>query len=609
MSGVPSSYLSLDPAAPNFGSPAHPLSHHHIPSPDPARDVYSSASSSSSSPVPPLSSHSLASTDEKEEISKFLLPPHADAIHTHTHMMSSAAARILNLHSSSSLSSAIPLHSSSPSSAHSSSLPNVSRPANVHRVIHVEWDEKRKAFTGVPDVWKDIMPQSADYIPSDLLPDYISPRPRINEEKSKSNTSSLSSSSASSCLPRSNLSTSQFSDSLIGSEKAKKQQKLKSKALASNSHIQAAKQPTVSSPQITVREYMKALGFLELDQKFSPAVLREMLLSKLSFGPSGGLFLRVPYVLKLKILSHLDYQSLLRVCCLCTEMLQYSENRSLWKPLVYLKNRQQRTLYSSDLDKTHDWKRSFMTMTLLDRNMSYFDLLWNVVIIGDKSVGKSRLVHTLGQSARVGKGNSNVSTPVPTIPIRSSFRHSKSNSLSLLAQAQLLQEDPVLDPVSGIFRLGIDFVTRRVVLNSTVIKLQVWDGTAFANIFNKAHVVAIVFDTSRQSSFDQIPLILADTRRSLHFLNLTEVMILLFGNITSQSSEQRQVHYDTAKRFANSVGMIYIEANASDEESVDQAFAQLAMECWNIANNGNGIGLSGLASGREEITQSKCSIM
>jgi hypothetical protein len=107
---------------------------------------------------------------------------------------------------------------------------------------------------------------------------------------------------------------------------------------------------------------------------------------------------------------------------------------------------------------------------------------------------------------------------------------------------------------------------------------------------------------------------LADTRRSLHFLNLKDVMILLFGNVTSQSPDQRQVHYETAKRFANSVGMIYIEGNASSEESVDQAFAQLAVECWNVANNGvqtaGGSPFGGYTSiEREEMQQSKCSIM
>jgi hypothetical protein len=39
-------------------------------------------------------------------------------------------------------------------------------------------------------------------------------------------------------------------------------------------------------------------------------------------------------------------------------------------------------------------------------------------------------------------------------------------------------DDPVIDAVSGIYRLGIDFVTRRVVIDSTIIKLQVWDGNA-----------------------------------------------------------------------------------------------------------------------------------
>jgi hypothetical protein len=127
------------------------------------------------------------------------------------------------------------------------------------------------------------------------------------------------------------------------------------------------------------------------------------------------------------------------------------------------------------------------------------------------------------------------------------------------------------------------------------------DGTAFGNIFNRAHVVVIVYDTSRQNTFDSVAAILSDTRKSLLALN-SPAAILLFGNVSDEHA--RTVQYDTAKRYANSCGMIYIEGTATSEESVDLAFARLAVECLNLTNNNNNNN-----SYDDERNRSKCSIM
>jgi hypothetical protein len=141
----------------------------------------------------------------------------------------------------------------------------------------------------------------------------------------------------------------------------------------------------------------------------------------------------------------------------------------------------------------------------------------------------------------------------------------------------MMIHDPVIDALSGIFRLGIDVVARRVVIDSTIIKLQVWDGFALtytnnqiqnnnnhnnnnnnnnqnnfndhqpiyvsqlnnqpattnnstgtnnadaaltndrmALPFHRAHVVAIVFDTSKNSSFEEVDALVKDVRRKTH---------------------------------------------------------------------------------------------
>src|SRR6185437_15202773 len=90
---------------------------------------------------------------------------------------------------------------------------------------------------------------------------------------------------------------------------------------------------------------LSTLGFPDLNREYNPAALREMLLVRLMMGGAGGgaFLVRLPFVLKLKILQLLDAKSLVAACSTCTEMLQMIDNRTLWKPLVYLKNAQQRS--------------------------------------------------------------------------------------------------------------------------------------------------------------------------------------------------------------------------------------------------------------------------
>jgi len=215
-------------------------------------------------------------------------------------------------------------------------------------------------------------------------------------------------------------------------------------------------------------------------------------------------------------------------------------------------------------DPTLDFKRVYSAMARLEIDPHNQDGLWNVVVIGDKRVGKSRLVKSLAQSSRLATND----------------KHRPSD------------EDPVIDAVSGIYRLGIDYVTRRVVLDSLIIKLQVWDGNALGNghyasvPFNHANVVLIVFDVTQKQSFDRLPQILKTTRENLQRQNSGNAAILLFANLTSEP-QKRVISFETAKRFANERGMVYLEANVNDMNGVDEVVSRMASECINLSYLGD----------------------
>lgn len=225
----------------------------------------------------------------------------------------------------------------------------VSAPANVVRMIHVAWDEQLHAFTGVPDVWRDKIPQCINPMSTENLPEYLSPR--YQEHKR----------SESLCLP------------------------------ARSSEAPAPAPPPAAptrcrSPgrsKISVKDYMSRLGFADLDRQYDVSSLRESLLLKLSLEPGGGSALvRMPQVIKLKVLSYLDGGSLSSCASTCTELSQVIENRSLWRALVLRKNTQQRTLYSTVRQPDSDWKKTYMTMGRLDKEPSHRQSSRGQVTIG-----------------------------------------------------------------------------------------------------------------------------------------------------------------------------------------------------------------------------------
>jgi Ras family/P21-Rho-binding domain/F-box-like len=501
----------------------------------------------------------------------------------------------------------------------------VSAPLNVQHVLHVTWDEKQNAFKGVPDVWKKHLPQAAEYFDSEKLPPHISPaivqmhqrqsslclpRKRRHDRRQRRTTAqylaervptaAASSSSSSSLSPSPSPPSGASSPAADSSRRTWSTQRGRknnnkrgvkynslpsdwrtSQHIHSSRHTDSSLRMNISPRQISVRDYLAAIGFRDLNATFEPDVLRQELLQKLTGLATQCLLTNCPSDIQNMIYTYLDATSLACMARTCSEIARLCNDPILWKPIVRAKNKEQRTLYGECSSGMYNcsWKDTYMTMCYLDHHPTYSDLTWNVVVTGDVRVGKSRLVRSLAESARKAVG----------------------------LHRRAVGVDNVQNPVAGIFRMGIDIVIRRVVIDSTVIKLQVWDGNAFgANDapFRSANVVVVVYDVCNQRSFDRVPAIIQQTRRGaadpFHDDNhntrsssseaAASAMapgpeaVLLFSNDTTEHNEQeRAVPYNTAKRFANERGLVYLEANAGDPDSVDSAFARLAEECLHFS--------------------------
>ncbi|KDD75851.1 Ras family protein [Helicosporidium sp. ATCC 50920] len=173
-----------------------------------------------------------------------------------------------------------------------------------------------------------------------------------------------------------------------------------------------------------------------------------------------------------------------------------------------------------------------------------YDYLFKLLLIGDSGVGKSCLL--LRFAVRV-----------------------------------YAQDDTYTE--SYISTIGVDFKIRTVDLDSKVIKLQIWDTagqerfrTITSSYYRGAHGIIVVFDVTDLESFNNVKQWLNEIDRYAN----ENVNKLLVGNKVDLTSK-RVVNFDTAKAFADEIGVPYIETSAKNATNVEQAFMTMAAEIKN----------------------------
>merc|ERR1712079_617375 len=263
----------------------------------------------------------------------------------------------------------------------------------------------------------------------------------------------------------------------------------------------------------------------------------------------------LPRPIQQRILSHLDVRSYLRCCITCSDLASFLDDPIIWRLLVLYKSKVQGTLHSQRLRlRSRAWKSQFMAMVKIDGNPSYHDCCWNIIVVGDTKSGPNRLVVSLGKHWRC---------------------------------KLMMADDHPVTAVNGTYRFGVDFVIRRVVVgHDTIIKLQVWDGgnvMTDTTLLESVNIFLILFDLGDKDSFDRTLSVAKDLsqRWNIYAIN-GDIKLMMVGTTSSpyKSSPGRVISYESAKRFANERGLMYIEANPTE---FAQAFVDLAEECYKLS--------------------------
>jgi Ras-related protein Rab-1A len=133
---------------------------------------------------------------------------------------------------------------------------------------------------------------------------------------------------------------------------------------------------------------------------------------------------------------------------------------------------------------------------------------------------------------------------------------------------------------SYISTIGVDFKIRTLELGGKTLKLQIWDTagqerfrTITSSYYRGAHGIIVVYDVTDMESFQNVSQWLHEIDRYAS----AGVNKLLVGN-KSDLTAKRQVTYEQAKEFADSMNMEFIETSAKQSSNVDRAFTTIATQ-------------------------------
>ncbi len=133
---------------------------------------------------------------------------------------------------------------------------------------------------------------------------------------------------------------------------------------------------------------------------------------------------------------------------------------------------------------------------------------------------------------------------------------------------------------SYISTIGVDFKIRTIELEGKTIKLQIWDTagqerfrTITSSYYRGAHGIIVVYDITDNDTFKNIKIWLQEIDRYAS----EGVNKLLVGNKSDMVSK-RAVEYESAKSFADSLGIPFLETSAKNATNVEQAFLTMAKQ-------------------------------
>jgi len=134
--------------------------------------------------------------------------------------------------------------------------------------------------------------------------------------------------------------------------------------------------------------------------------------------------------------------------------------------------------------------------------------------------------------------------------------------------------------------LGVEFATRAVEVDGTVLKAQIWDTAgqerykAITSAYYRGAVGGLlVYDLTRYNTFENIERWLKELRNHSD----PNIVIMLLGN-KSDLAHHRAVPSEVAEKFASDNGLLFLEASALNATNVDLAFEKTITQIFRFVH-------------------------
>lgn len=133
---------------------------------------------------------------------------------------------------------------------------------------------------------------------------------------------------------------------------------------------------------------------------------------------------------------------------------------------------------------------------------------------------------------------------------------------------------------SYISTIGVDFRFRTVKIDNKTVKLQIWDTagqerfrTITSAYYRGADGIIMVYDVTSSDTFDHVN----DWLKEVNRYASEGTCKLLVGNKSDRTAD-KAVTAETAKEFADELGIAFLETSAKSAKNVEEAFLTLAGE-------------------------------
>lgn len=136
--------------------------------------------------------------------------------------------------------------------------------------------------------------------------------------------------------------------------------------------------------------------------------------------------------------------------------------------------------------------------------------------------------------------------------------------------------------------IGVEFSTRNITVENTVIKAQVWDTAgqekfrAVTNAYYHGSIGAlIVYAVNDRNSFDRVEKWLDEVKKNAD----PDALVMVIGN-KSDLDEARVVTTAEGEALAEKHGFLFMETSAKNSRNVERAFTELVKNIYEFKKNG-----------------------